>query len=109
VSGTRAGVASWVNLATPESRLLVIAAGCVTLAIVTPSALDRLPQLCLWERLLGCCPAHGTTHALWALLHGDLARAVACNVNVLLVAPLLLDLAARDVCQLLHRQANSRA
>lgn len=63
----------------------------VGLAVLSPGQLDGLPRLCLWSRLAGRpCPACGTTHALSALLHGDLRAAVGYNWNVVAVAPLLV-------------------
>src|SRR5262245_9928542 len=63
----------------------------VGLAFLSPAQLDDLPPLCLWSRMLGGpCPACGTTHALCALVHGDLRQAVGYNWNVLAVAPLLV-------------------
>ena len=99
-----AGLARWISGATPQSRLALIAAGCTGLAVIPAQALDRLPDLCLWERLFGYCPAHGTVHALAMLLHGDLASAVAYNPNVLLIAPLLTALVATDVARLVRRR-----
>ncbi len=102
--GIGRGVARWINGATPASRLLLIAAACAALAIVPPATLDRLPRFCLWQRLFGYCPACGTTRALSALLHGDPARAVAYNANVIVVAPLLAGIAAHDIYRLCSRQ-----
>ncbi len=104
MTGKPTGVVQLLTGATPVSRLLIIGVICGVLALVPLPVLDSLPQFCLWERLFGCCPAHGTTHALAALLHGDLRRALAYNVNVVVVAPVLLFVAARDVYQLLRRK-----
>ena len=98
------GVARWVNGATPQSRLALIAAGCATLAALPLRVLDSLPNVCPLDRLFGYCPAHGTLHALTALLHGQPALAVAYNPNVLLIAPLLLALACIDVHRLIRRR-----
>ncbi|MBC7264110.1 MAG: DUF2752 domain-containing protein [Chloroflexi bacterium] len=97
------GTAYWFYGITPASRLLLIVVACIALAIVPLNVLDALPQFCLWERLFGYCPVHGTTHALAALLHGDLESAVAYNANVLLIAPLLVVIIARDLYLLLHQ------
>ncbi len=102
MAGNHQGVARFFSGATPASRLMAIGLICGTLAIVPLQVLDSLPQVCLWERLVGWCPAHGTTHALAALLHGDPRRAIAYNPNVVVVAPLLLFIAARDLYQLLR-------
>lgn len=108
MSGTQQGVARFLSGATPASRLTAISLACGALAVTPLHILDSLPNLCLWERLFGWCPAHGTTHALAALLHGDLHRALAYNWNVVVVAPLLLFIATRDL-YLLLRQRQPRA
>ena len=100
-----AGVARWINGATPQSRLLLIGVGCAALAALPLEALDRLPNLCLIARVFGVCPAHGTLHALAALLHGQVAGAIAYNPNVLLIAPLLLVLVASDVARLVRSRS----
>jgi hypothetical protein len=104
VAGNRLGVASFLSGATPVSRLVAIGVACGALALIPLPVLDSLPQLCLWERLFGWCPAHGTTHALAALLHGDLHGALAYNLNVVVIAPLLLFIAVRDLAQILRRR-----
>jgi hypothetical protein len=63
-------------------------------------ALDALPDLCLWVRLFGYCPFHGTTRALAALLHGDVTGAVAYNPLVLAIAPLIAGIALLDLRRL---------
>ncbi len=98
------GVARFLSGATPASRLIAIGVVCGALAIIPLPALDSLPQLCLWERLFGWCPVHGTTHALAALLHGDLRGALAYNLNVIIIAPLLLGIAVRDLWQILRHR-----
>ncbi|HOG48132.1 MAG TPA: DUF2752 domain-containing protein [Anaerolineae bacterium] len=104
MSGKDRGVARFLSGATPASRLIAIGVACGALAIIPLPVLDRLPQLCLWERLFGWCPAHGTTHALAALLHGDVPRALSYNLNIVIIAPLLLAIAARDICLLLRHR-----
>ena len=98
------GVARFLSGATPASRLIAIGVACGVLALLPLSMLDTLPQLCLWERLFGWCPAHGTTHALAALLHGDLRLALSYNLNVIIIAPLLLCIAVRDLWQILRHR-----
>jgi len=73
---------------------LVVFAALAGLALVPVESLERLPSLCLNRRLFGFCPGCGTVRALSHLLHGDLAGALKCNVNCLVVAPLLAGLAA---------------
>jgi len=62
----------------------------VVAALVPPTALDRLPVLCLFRNLAGWeCPGCGMTRAVLSLLRGDLATALHYNRMVALVFPLL--------------------
>jgi hypothetical protein len=82
---------------------IVLAGFCV----LPPEAVARGPDLCLWRHLLHLanCPACGSTRALAAFFHGRLADALAFNRNVLVTAPLLVMLAAKDVFSLLTKVA----
>jgi hypothetical protein len=75
--------------------------------VLPPEAVARGPDLCLWRRLLHLanCPACGSTRALAAFFHGRLGDALAYNRNVLVTAPLLVMLAARDVFRLIRWMA----
>lgn len=79
--------------------------------VLSPEALSHGPNLCLWRRLLhiASCPACGTVRALAAFFHGRFRDALAFNRNVLVTAPLLAMLAARDVVSLLRNARGSRA
>jgi hypothetical protein len=74
---------------------------------LSPEAVSRGPNLCLWRHLLhlAACPACGSVRALTAFFHGRLGDALAYNRNVLLTAPLLVMLAAKDVFSLLRKAA----
>lgn len=100
-------MARWLTLATPESRVLFITVGCAALALIPLPVLERLPNVCLLERLVGYCPGHGTTRALCALLHGDPQRALSYNLNIVLVAPILLYTLVTDLYRLLRRQPHA--
>jgi hypothetical protein len=66
---------------------LVLAA---TLYVVEPSSAGWLPK-CPLHSLTGWhCPGCGTTRACHALLHGELARAWACNPLLVVAAPVAL-------------------
>ena len=82
---------------------IVVAGFC----LLPPEAVSRGPDLCLWRRLLHLaqCPACGSTRALAAFFHGRLGDALAYNRNVLVTAPLLVMLAAKDVFSLLTKAA----
>ena len=71
--------------------------------LLPPELVSRGPDLCLWRRLLhlAACPACGSTRALAAFFHGRFGEAWAYNANVLVTAPLLLVLAAKDIFRLL--------
>jgi hypothetical protein len=63
------------------------------------------PNLCLWTQLfhIGACPACGTTRALAAFFHGQWATAWKYNANIIVTAPGLLALLARDGAGLLRK------
>jgi hypothetical protein len=67
--------------------------------VLPPEALSRGPNLCLWHHLLhlAACPACGSMRALAAFFHGRFGGALAYNRNVLVTAPLLVIVAAKDV------------
>jgi hypothetical protein len=74
--------------------LLALAAFC----LIPLDAWTALPSLCLWRKLfhVSACPACGTTRALAAFFQGEWAAAWKYNANVLVTAPGLLALLARD-------------
>jgi len=88
-------------------RLLAVAIVVAGFCIVPPEALSRGPDLCLWRRLLhlAACPACGSTRALAAFFHGRWGEAMAYNRNVLVTAPLLVMLAAKDALTVLRKVA----
>lgn len=87
-----------------ESLLLVAATLAILAAPLLPRDLmDRGPSLCVFYALgiegvfkvfgvHGGCPGCGMSRAIWAILHGDLNRAVAYNWRVIIVAPILATL-----------------
>jgi hypothetical protein len=80
-------------------RLLALGILMAGFCVLSPEALSRGPDLCLWRHLLhlAACPACGSTRALAAFFHGRFRDALAYNRNVLLTAPLLVVLAAKDL------------
>ncbi len=87
----------------PRGAVLLFAVG--AFCIFPPEVLAKGPDLCLWRNLfhLSACPACGTTRALAALFHGQFARALAFNRNVVITGPGLLWLLARDALEVFNR------
>ena len=88
-------------------RLLAVGMVVAGFCVLSPEDLSRGPDLCLWRHLLHvtACPACGSTRALAAFFHGRLGDAVAFNRNVLVTAPLLLALAAKDAFSVITKVA----
>jgi hypothetical protein len=86
-------------------RLLAVAVVMAGFCTLGPEALARGPDLCLWRGLfhLAACPACGTMRALAAFFHGRWGDALAYNRNVVVTAPLLIALAAKDVFCVLRK------
>jgi len=86
--------------------LSIIVAG---FCLLPPETVSRGPDLCLWRHLwhFAHCPACGSTRALAAFFHGRLGDALAYNRNVLVTAPLLVMLAAKDVFSLFSPQLSA--
>ncbi len=85
-------------------RPAVLLTALATFCLVRPETVAGGPDLCLWRNLLhvAACPACGTTRALCAFFHGEFARAVAFNQNVLVTAPTLLSLVGIDTARWLR-------
>jgi len=63
----------------PASAVVILGALAV-LALVPMNVLDQAPSTCPWRNLLGVrCLGCGGTHAMAALLHGDVAAAFEYN------------------------------
>jgi hypothetical protein len=71
-----------------QAALLLSAVG--VLIAVPPSLIERLPSVCLNRHIFGFCPACGSLRALVHFFHGDVARAIRFNINVLATAPVLI-------------------
>ncbi len=87
-------------------RLLAVCTVMAGFCVLSPEDLSRGADLCLWRHLLhlAACPACGSTRALAAFFHGRFHDALAYNRNVLVTAPLLLALAARDALSVVTRR-----
>jgi hypothetical protein len=88
-------------------RLLVLGVVLTGFCVLPPEAISRGPDLCLWRHLLhfAACPACGSTRALAAFFHGRFGDALAYNRNVLVTAPLLVMLAAKDALTVIRKVA----
>ena len=86
-------------------RLLLVLVVLAGFCILPPEALSRGPNLCLWRNLLhlSACPACGSVHALAAFFHGRFHDALTYNRNVLITAPGLIALAAKDIGSVLSK------
>jgi hypothetical protein len=86
-------------------RLLALGVPLIGFCVLPPEALSQGPDFCLWRRLLhlAACPACGSTRALAAFFHGRFGDALAYNRNVLVTAPLLVMLAAKDAFSVIRK------
>jgi hypothetical protein len=91
----------------------------ITLAILAAPLLplnlmDRGPSLCVFcalgiegiFKIFGIhsgCPGCGMSRAVWAILHGDVNRAIAYNWRVILAAPILVTLYINLAASLVRR------
>ena len=77
---------------------MVLSLALAVFVTVPPEVLAQGPDICLWKHLfhLTACPACGSTRALAAFFHGNLAQALAYNRNVLVTGPLLIGLLLHD-------------
>jgi hypothetical protein len=85
-----------LSLATPQGRLVLLILSALTLGLVYDPDWP-LPDLCLWDRLFGYCPARRTTRALHLFLNGDFQGALLQNRNVLAIIPVALAIGLRDI------------
>jgi hypothetical protein len=90
-------------------RLLAVGAAVAGFCLLPPELLARGFHLCFWCRLLhlAACPACGSTRALAAFFHGRWGDALAYNPNVLVTAPTLIALVAKDAFRGLREVAGS--
>jgi len=83
------------SLSTPRARLLVFSAAIFCLCLIDLSSLN-IPDLCIWERLFGFCPAEGSLHALNAFFRGNFSQSIEYNLNILIIAPVLSFIIIKD-------------
>lgn len=85
-----------LTLSTPRGRIITFTIGVLGLILLDINSL-KLPNLCIWERLLGFCPAHGTTRALNSFFHLKWRQAIRYNPNVLATAPIIITIYILDL------------
>jgi hypothetical protein len=101
-NNTKVFLLDCVSLSSPKARLSVISAAIVTLCFVNLGSF-KLPDLCLWEKLFGYCPAKGTTHALFAFFHGNWREAFHYNRNVTIIVPALAFFLVSDTARIIRQ------
>ncbi len=93
---------NFISLSTAQARLAVIIIGCLFLSIFDLTSLN-LPDLCLWEKIFGYCPADGTTRALNAFFQGRFQQAISYNKNVIIIIPVIFSIFISDALKLLKK------
>jgi hypothetical protein len=88
-----------LSLGSPLARVFTFTIGISVLTFVDISSL-RFPNFCIWERLLGYCPANGTIRALNAFFHGEWGEAIRYNLNILVAIPIIIGILAMDILKL---------
>jgi hypothetical protein len=96
-----------VSLNSPQARLTAIGLAVVALCSINLQTLG-LPDLCLWKKLFGYCPAGGTTRALFAFFHGNLKEALHYNWNVVIIVPALAFFFISDTSRIIRRIIEKR-
>ena len=92
-----------VSLATPAGRLAAFGTGIAVVVFLVPKA-GSFPDLCLFDRFFGYCPACGTTRALSCFFRGQFPAALSFNRNVLVTGPLIIFIFLKDLLSLLKRK-----
>ncbi|MDD4182474.1 MAG: DUF2752 domain-containing protein [Candidatus Omnitrophica bacterium] len=84
-----------ISLSTSPARLAVLFAALLFLCLVDLSRL-HIPDLCIWEKIFGFCPAEGTLHSLNAFFRGNFSQSLRYNLNILVIVPVLLFMIVKD-------------
>ena len=85
----------WRGGLQPLGLAAIAAAGCAYIALVNPNSSSAYPQ-CPLHAITGYdCPGCGLTRAVYALMHGDVARAIDHNLLVVVLLPLAILAFAR--------------
>lgn len=84
------GLGPWARAAMAAAAAGVVGFGIWSLRRFDPGAADSPFLPCLFQAFTGLyCPGCGTTRALHALVHGDIATAAAMNPLLFVLVPLL--------------------
>jgi hypothetical protein len=106
-SKTGAFLVECISLGSPLARVTVICAGVALLTVINTGSAG-IPNLCLWERIFGWCPAKGTVHALNAFFHGNVKAAVHYHWNVAIIVPMLAVMVAVDMIKIIREHSNRK-
>lgn len=93
-----------MTLSTPPARIVSAAVASLVLVVINPDV-PGLPDLCLWEKIFGWCPARGMTHALSAFFHGDWTSAVRYNPGIAVVVPVAAAVIIADAVMIARRSS----
>ena len=88
-----------LSLGSPLARVVTFTIGISVVTFVDINSL-RFPNFCIWERLLGYCPANGITRALSAFFHGKWEEAIRYNLNILVAVPIIIGILVMDILKL---------
>lgn len=81
---------TWMRVAMAAGAAAAVGFGAWSLRRFDPNAADSPFLPCLFQAFTGLyCPGCGTTRALHALVHGDVATAIAMNPLLFVLVPLL--------------------
>ena len=92
-----------ISLGTARGRLAAFGTGIAVVVFLVPKA-GSFPDLCLFDRFFGYCPACGTTRALSCFFRGQFPAALSFNRIVLVTGPLIIFIFLKDLLSLLKRK-----
>lgn len=85
-----------ISLSSPEGITAVFGIAILILFFLNPEHIN-LPDLCLIKKIFGHCPACGTTRALACFFKGEFVESIKYNLNVMLVAPLMIIMFSKNL------------
>ncbi|MFA5008462.1 MAG: DUF2752 domain-containing protein [Candidatus Omnitrophota bacterium] len=84
-----------ISLSTPRARLAIFSIAILFLCLVDLPRL-RIPDLCIWKRMFGFCPAEGSLRSLNAFFRGNFSESIRYNLNIVVILPVLLSVIVKD-------------